>query len=86
MTPTTPTTTRKAATMSDKQPSKRWRVITGGVVTPYTSEAKAYEHINNLAAIGTAALGLRITVEHWEGGRWVLYERARVTENGWEPA
>ena len=69
-----------------KKPSKPWRVIAGGVATDHTSEKKTCERLNNLAAIGTAALGLRITVEHWEDGRWILYERARVTENGWEPA
>ena len=69
-----------------KRPSKRWRLIAGGVVTDYTSESKAYGHLNNLAATGTAALGLRIAVHHWEDGQWRLYERARITENGWEPA
>ena len=68
-----------------KKPSKPWRLITGGVTTDHTSESKAYDHLNTLAAIGTAALGLRITVHHWEDGQWVLYERAVITENGWEP-
>ena len=72
--------------MTPKTPSKRWRLIAGGVDTDYTSEKKAYDRLNNLAATGTAALGLRITVHHWEDGQWRLYERARVTENGWEPA
>jgi len=71
--------------MADKAPAKRWRLIAGGVATDYTSESKAYGHLNNLAATGTAALGLRITIQHWENGRWGLYERARITENGWEP-
>lgn len=69
-----------------KKPSKPWRVTAGGVATDHTSEKKAYGHVNDLAAIGTASLGLRIAVEHWESGRWVLYERAVITENGWEPA
>ena len=72
--------------MTPETPSKRWRLIVGGVATDYTSEKQAYGHLNSLAAIGTAALGLRVTVHHWEGGQWRLYERAVITENGWEPA
>ena len=69
-----------------RPPSKPWRLIAGGVTTDHTSEKKAYAHLNNLATAGTAALGLRITVHHWVSGTWVLYERAVITENGWEPA
>ena len=73
-------------TSKPKTPSRRWRVVTADSTVDYTSEKKAYGAVNSLAAIGTAALGLRITVYHWEDGRWGLYERATVTENGWEPA
>ena len=69
-----------------KRPSKRWRVITSAGPQDYTSERQAYDAINAIAAIGTAALGVRVTIQHWEGGQWVLYERAVITANGWEPA
>jgi hypothetical protein len=69
-----------------RKPAKPWRAIAGGVPADFTSEKKTYDHINHLASIGGASLGLRITVEHWEDGRWVLYERAVITENGWESA
>ena len=69
-----------------KPPSKKWRVITAASTTDDTSEQKAYAELNALARIGTAAIGVRVTVHHWENGRWCLYERAVITENGWEPA
>ena len=69
-----------------KKPSKPWRVITSAGPQDYTSERKAYDALNAIAAIGTAAIGVKVTIQHWENGRWGLYERARITENGWEPA
>ena len=75
-----------SATGKPKIPAKRWRVTTSGSSDDYTSERKAYDRVNAFAAIGTAAIGLRVTVHHFEDGRWVLYERVVITENGWEPA
>jgi len=72
--------------MTTTKPAKPWRVITGGVTTDYSSERKAYDALNALAAIGTAAIGVKVTVHHWENGRWALYERALITENGWDSA
>ncbi len=69
-----------------KPPSKPWRVITDASDTPYSSERKAYDALNALARIGAAAVGVKVTVRHWEHGQWALYERAVITENGWEPA
>ena len=68
------------------KPSKRWRVETCAGPQDYTSERKAYDAINAIAAIGAAAIGVKVTVHHWEDGLWVLYERAVITKNGWEPA
>jgi hypothetical protein len=78
--------------MTTNTPSKRWRVITdsatGGSSVDYRSRQAAYDATLDLAASpGTVvSIGDPITVKHWEDGRWVLYERAKVTENGWEPA
>jgi hypothetical protein len=78
--------------MTTTDPAKRWRVITdsatGGSSVDYSSEQAAYGAVNDLAANpGTVvSVGDPITIKHWEGGRWVLWERAKVTENGWEPA
>jgi hypothetical protein len=71
---------------SSKTPSKPWRVITDANAADYSSERKAYDALNALARIGTAAIGVKVTVRHWEHGRWALYERAVITENGWESA
>ena len=69
-------------------PTKRWRVTASGVQTDYSSERGAYDYINSLAATGTAAIGVRITIHHWnkDGARWELWERAVITSNGWESA
>jgi hypothetical protein len=78
--------------MPPKTPSKRWRVETNSATGPssvdYGSERKAYDAIIGLATSpGTVVnVGDRITVHHWERGQWVLWERIRITENGWEPA
>lgn len=94
MTPLTPTT-RKAATMdTPKPPSKRWRLAIypayGGRTVDYASKRKAYDALNELHN-DKADIGARVNIRYWEsggpvGGQWALYERAVITENGWEPA
>jgi len=61
-----------------KTPSKRWRVISSGVVTDYRSENAAYEVVRDLAKAAA-----RVRVEHWEDGHWRLYERIKPGEDGW---
>ena len=71
-------------------PSKRWRLIIHATypasTKDYSSERKAYDALNALAADETTEVGAKVNIRHWENGQWALYERARITENGWEPA
>lgn len=78
----------KAAAEATRAPAKRWRVITLADGTrDYSSEQKAYDVLNQLAADANAvAIGTRATIRHWENGGWTLYERVKITEDGWEPA
>lgn len=55
-----------------KAPPKKWRVRPrGGESVLYSSERKAYDAIPAITSAGSIAI-----VEHWENGRWVLYETA----------
>lgn len=73
--------------MTPKTPSRRWRIATAVSAVDLRSEREAYDALNDLAADKTiAGPGTRVTVHHWENGRWVLYERVVITENRWEPA
>lgn len=54
-----------------KAPTRKWRVRPrGGENIAYRSERAAYDAIPAISADGKTAI-----VEHWENGRWVLYER-----------
>jgi hypothetical protein len=68
-----------------KPPSKRWRITTADGTSSYTSERKLYDVLNDQVN-RVASIGAKVDIHHLEGGRWVLYERAVITENGWEPA
>ena len=73
--------------MSSKTPSKRWRVTYLYAAIDHRSERAAYDAVNELAGnVTPAELGKQATIHHWEDGRWVLYERVKLTEGGWEPA
>lgn len=62
--------------MTSRKPSKPWRVsapVAGtmaDVTVDHRSERAAYKHVRALLDIGA-----RVTVHHWEEGRWCLYER-----------
>lgn len=62
------------------RPSKPWRVITATADTPYGSERAAYDAVNEMTDAGA-----RVTIQRWEHGVWVLWERVRITDGGWEP-
>jgi hypothetical protein len=54
-----------------KIPSKKWRVRPyGGENTAFRSQRAAYDTLPAINAFGKTAV-----IEHWENGRWVLYER-----------
>ena len=73
--------------MTPKTPSKRWRVITPERAAEFRGQQAAYDALNAYTAdANVATFGRLATVWHWEDGDWRLYERARITENGWEPA
>ena len=56
-----------------KAPSKKWRVMPiDGDYVSYTSQRKAWDAVN---AILDDGFGTTAIVEHWENGRWMLYER-----------
>jgi hypothetical protein len=56
----------------DRKPGKPWRVYgpDKNLSEDYRSQAAAYEAVGELTGFGH-----NTTVEHWEDGRWVLYER-----------
>ena len=66
-------------------PSKRWRITTASGTFSYTSERKLYDVLNDQVN-RVASVGAKVDIHHYEGIRWVLYERAVITESGWEPA
>ena len=66
-------------------PSKPWRITTPDTTTDYSSERRAYDDLTANAG-WLADVGTKVDVHHLEDGRWVLYERAVITEGGWEPA
>ena len=62
-----------------KAPAKKWRVMpVDGELVSYTSERKAYDAV---LAILDDGHGKTAIVEHWENGRWLLYERLDVHGN-----
>ena len=73
--------------MTTKTPAKRWRVITPERAGDHRSERAAYDALNTYTAdADITVFGRMATVWHWENGDWRIYEHARITENGWEPA
>lgn len=58
----------------DRKPSKPWRVAwrPGGFSADYRSQRATYEAVRSLANQPQIT---RITVHHWEGGSWRLFER-----------
>ena len=74
-----------AEAKQSRPPAKRWRITTASGTFSYTSERKLYEVLNDQVN-RVASIGAKVDIHHLEGGRWVLYERAVITENGWEPA
>ena len=56
-----------------RAPVKKWRVMPAdGDYVSYTSEQKAF---GAAQAINDDGYGKTAIVEHWEKGRWVLWER-----------
>ena len=57
--------------ISARRPSKPWRVSgPNPLAEHYRSESAAYDAVRELNGWGHAAV-----VEHWEDGKWRLYER-----------
>ena len=65
--------------------SKRWRISLPDRELSYTSEAKLYAALNDTAT-RVAEVGVKFDVHHFENGRWVLWERGVITEEGWRDA
>jgi hypothetical protein len=61
--------------MSDRKPSKPWRVYGDrGISEDYRSQRAAYDAVGMLTRLGHTA-----KVYQWEDGSWRLYERIEAT-------
>jgi hypothetical protein len=60
-----------------RKPSKPWRVHgRGGASTDYRGQRAAYE-----AVASVTAAGAKVTVYHWEDGRWRRYDEIEPVDS-----